>query len=261
MILKDEKKQIGNWVSFLNLPFYNEIVLKNKMSKRQLSDEAKQTSLAALPTDIRLKKIDLLTSFWRRISKTEESEKDELMPLELVNMLNKFSKNVIKFDLFEQCGIYVKDKKYFDNVLLNFNERNKDDIFTFKRLKCKTGILEPVDVNINFLNNESMTSFEIYIMNGNNYEYVMVFRTYDDSYNGCKWELMIAHGGEIGYNGKNVVVRNNSIVQINIRNHRILWKFDNKLLMKHTIGKVFFCGKNHLLLQVDGYKKIIFNLQ
>ena len=250
------------------------------MSKRQLSDEAKQTSLAPLPTDTRLKKIDSITSFWKRISKIEESEKDELIPLELVNMLNKFSKNVIKFDIFEECGIYIKDKKYFDDVLLNFNERKKNSYFTGKSLICTDGILEPVNLNIKFVKSDTMNSFAIYIRDEDKDLFALALyadcnvtcRHYgygsygleDGGSYDCKWDLTIHHG-EGSYQMVDVdefiIVGNNPTVEMNILNQKIVWKLNNKLLFTHKIGKDFFGIKKNLLLQIAGHEKVMFNIQ
>ena len=58
-----------------------------------------------------LKKIDLLTSNWRRTSSKNDKSSKNLVPLDLSNLISLFAKPVIIFDIYDKKCLRLEHQK------------------------------------------------------------------------------------------------------------------------------------------------------
>lgn len=254
------------------------------MTKRQLtceddSSELSETFVAPKPSNF--KKVDLVSSNWRRKA---YSEPVTLIPLDLVNLLHQFTKPVVHFDDPEHPGIAIQEKPKHSVVQFNFTVPNIFFCLPDKYLTHTKPITEPVKLSINFVNTSSMHLFDLSLKyHGNDYFYgpngywlFSIIMNYDCSlYNNiptctsteCKFNIPGEYHTAILATvmtmlcEKSIRLDENSFLILNISKNKISWTINNKLLLTQKITEEFFDGNHYMSIGVGGQEKIIFHLQ
>ena len=255
------------------------------MTKRQLTEEhTKQQLPLAGPN--RTAKVDLLTSFWRRTTSSEETP--QLMPLDIVNLFKSFSEPIIKPDEKHNNGITTNDTPHRTIVTLNFNIFNENSWLNNKHISSSLAITEPVKLTINLQQTNTMHLFECVIVEDENmlfgkdkYKLLLQAACQNganercDHYqiseylennklnvvSNCKWEATITENEDKTDFKQKISIKNNSSFKINITKNRIIWTHNNGLLIGQKLEKDFFNGKHYFHIRVGGSDTVVFNTQ